>query len=382
MEPLSALALLVAQVGARRLVGALAGDDAGGLAAGVLGLLNQVEQSQSRLISLEQQMNVMLEQRYTISLNNGTRLLKQSAMPGQAAAERRTDLDNAASSLMDAAHAARSPVQAAIAERQLLLVELKRGNIPKARAAWQNLDLHVGEAITRNHVRHEHPAEESRQRISDGEFGRITQLERFQTPDPRWFRAWDAVRRDARTAASELAALLADVVSGAELVGVDNGLNSIRSGFPRGLRGLSFGPPERTYGPMVLASSSTIALDVPLDKAVTVGGIEAMLRGISSTGVRPLDPAGHLDHELRAEVTAATERVEPIEVWVQADVMDLSHAQGSRSAFIEPHNVRPGESFTVTGSYYHSPGLPHGRIGLAVGGLLLSAVLPDARTTG
>lgn len=373
---------MVAQVGARRLVGALAGDDAGGLAAGVLGLLNQVEQSQSRLISLEQQMNVMLEQRYTISLNNGTRLLKQSAMPGQAAAERRTDLDNAASSLMDAAHAARSPVQAAIAERQLLLVELKRGNIPKARAAWQNLDLHVGEAITRNHVRHEHPAEESRQRISDGEFGRITQLERFQTPDPRWFRAWDAVRRDARTAASELAALLADVVSGAELVGVDNGLNSIRSGFPRGLRGLSFGPPERTYGPMVLASSSTIALDVPLDKAVTVGGIEAMLRGISSTGVRPLDPAGHLDHELRAEVTAATERVEPIEVWVQADVMDLSHAQGSRSAFIEPHNVRPGESFTVTGSYYHSPGLARGRIGLAVGGLLLSAVLTDARTTG
>ncbi|MEV0952526.1 hypothetical protein [Promicromonospora sp. NPDC050249] len=380
MEPLSALALMVAQVGARRLVGALAGDDAGGLAAGVLGLLSQVEQSQSRLISLEQQMNAVLEQRYTVSLNNGTRLLKQSAMPGQAAAERSTDLDNAASSLMDAAHAARSPVQAAIAERQLLLVELKRGNIPKARAAWQNLDLHVGEAITRNHVRHEHPAEESRQRIADGEFGRITQLERFQTPDPRWFRAWDAVRRDARTAASELAALLADAVSGAELVGIDNGLSSMRSRFPRVPRGLSFGPPERTYGPVVLASSSTIALDVPLDEAVTVGGIEARLRGILSTGARPLDATGHL-HELRAEVTAATERVEPIEVWVQADVTDLSDAQGSRNGFIEPRSVRPGEAFTVTSSYHHSPELPPGRIGLAVGGLLLSAALPNARTT-
>ncbi len=379
MEPLSALALMVAQVGARRLVGALAGDDAGGLAAGVLGLLAQVEQSQSRLISLERQMNAVLEQHYTVSLSNGTRLLKQSAMPEHAPGENQTDLDDAASSLMDAAHAATTPVQAAIAERQLLLTELKRGNLTKARDAWRKLDLHVGDAVTRNHVRHEQPAEESRKRIAAGEFGEITWLERFQTPDPRWFRAWEAVRRDTRTAASELAVLLADAVSGAELAGVDNGLGSTRPRLPRGLSALSFDTPEATYGPAVLAQSSMIALDVPLGRKVAVGGIEATLHGITST--RPLDDSGYLDHKLSAEVFVATERLEPPEVWVQTAGAYLLHTHGSHNASDEAHELRPGERLTVTGTYYHSPELPQQRMGLAVGGLLLSGILPDTRTT-
>lgn len=363
VEPLSAFALMVAQVGARRLVGALAGDDAGGLAAGVLGLLTGVEQSQSRLISLEQQMKALLNQHYTASLNNGTRLLKQSAMPGRPAGDRERNLYDAATNLRDAAHVATTPVQAAVAERQLLLTELARGDLGPALEAWRKLDLHFGDAITRNYLRHEQPAEETRKRISDGEFGQITLLEKFQTPDPRWHRAWATVRSDARTAASELAVLLEDAVSGAELVGVDNGLGSTRPRLPRRLGGL-IGAAPATHGPAVVAHSSTIALDVPLGSKVVVGGIEAMLHGILSTSARPLDHTGYLDHELGADVFVAAERRETPDVWVQG------------SGSFEVRQVRPGERVTVTGKSYHSPELPDRRIELAVGGLLLSAALP------
>jgi hypothetical protein len=365
---------MVAQVGARRLVGALAGDDAGGLAAGVLGLLTQVEQSQSRLISLEQQMKVLLEQRYTVSLHNGTRLLKQSAMSRRAAQAREGDLDAAAASLMDAAHAATTPIQAAVAERQLFLAQMKRGDLELARGAWRNLDMHVGDAITRNHARSEHPAEECRRRIADGEFGQLTRLERFQTPDPRWHRAWAAVQRDARTAASELAALLADAVSGAALVDVDTGLGAPRPLFPRGMSLVS-----RTVanGPVVPTRSSMVAVDVPLGRKVLVGGVEATLHGISSTSTRPRDDSGYLHHEFSAEVTVATDRRERCETWLTAGGADLSDAP-ARGMSVEARELQPGETATVTGQHYRPPEYPPRRLVVAVGGLALSALLPDA----
>jgi hypothetical protein len=364
---------MVAQVGARRLVGALAGDDAGGFAASVLGLLAQVEQSQSRLISLEQQMKVLLDQRYTVSLQNGTRLLKQSAMSGRASQAREGDLDAAAASLMDAAHAATTPIQAAVAERQLFLTQLKRGDLELAREAWRNLDLHVGDAVTRNYARYEHPADECRRRIADGEFGQLTWLERFETPDPRWHRAWAAVQRDARTAASELAALLADAVSGAALVDVGTGLGGSPPLFPRGLSLVSRAVAN---APVVPTPSSMVAIDVPLGRKVVVGGVEATLHGVSSTSTRPQDDSGYLHDEFSAEVTVAAGRRERCETWLTAGSADLSDAP-VRGMFVETRELQPGTTAAVTGRHYRPPEYPPRRLTVAVGGLALSALLPD-----
>jgi hypothetical protein len=46
--------------------------------------------------------------------------------------------------------------------------------------------------------------------------------------------------------------------------------------------------------------------------------------------------------------------------------------------FLEARELQPGETATVTGRHYRPPGHPPHRLVVAVGGLALSALLPDA----
>ncbi|MBB5858276.1 hypothetical protein ACFQ05_21900 [Amycolatopsis umgeniensis] len=166
MDALTAIALLVARYGVQELVGALTGhQESGALAGELFGALAASERRlsdrltdvESRLAGVEQRLDEVLEQPYQRGLDAGLRKLLTVGVtkdPYLRAAE----LDGARERFEEAAAAARSPLQTAVAERYVMLCALGLGHHDAARTAWGQLNasltvaaIDLGEAVRRSY---------------------------------------------------------------------------------------------------------------------------------------------------------------------------------------------------------------------------------------
>ena len=123
MEPISALLALAAAHGAGALVQAISGNrDVGALSTDLFKALAESESRiDARLSNIEDLLDELLEQRYQIALSSGVRFLLDAMAEIPPSASRSADLDRARDSFVEAASAAHSSLQQAIAERYLLL---------------------------------------------------------------------------------------------------------------------------------------------------------------------------------------------------------------------------------------------------------------------
>ncbi|MEV6909281.1 hypothetical protein [Amycolatopsis sp. NPDC051071] len=162
MDALTAIALLVARYGVQELVGALTGrQEFGSLASELFGALaasesrltDRLADVERRLAGVEQRLDEVLEQPYQHGLNAGLRKLLTVGVttdPHLRAAE----LNGARERFEEAAAAARSPLQTAVAERYVMVCALGLGHHAAARAAWGQLNasltvsaIDLGEAV-------------------------------------------------------------------------------------------------------------------------------------------------------------------------------------------------------------------------------------------
>lgn len=356
---MTSLSLLVAQVGIRRLVNALGGaEDVGGLAASMLGILAQVEASQSRLLAIEQKLDTLLEQRYTAGLGVGTRLLQQALLEGRSQESRREDLQRADAALVDASHSANTAMQRALVERLLFLVRMGLGDAVIARDSWRRLDVHTGDALAAAHARYEWPFDEARPRMEKGEFGALSAWDKLRapTPDPRWHKAHGTVKSEARASIEDLATLLGDAMAAARLIGADQGM-------PTGIP---------------VAAPGRIVIDAPLQTEVRVAGLVATVGGVGAVTTRPNDRSGYRSHQVSALIELSSERSAAVQGWVAGGV-GLAHETASSPSSDLRHGVTPGQRTELTAEIYRAPDFPLRRVILVAGGLVLSAPLPDQR---
>ncbi len=156
VEPLTAIAVIVGRYGVTELVGALSGRaDVGGLAGEIFGALSATESRlstrlagiEARLTGIERRLDQVLAQRYETALGTGLRGLLDAG--GTRDARLRTeDLGQARDRFREASAAARTPLQAAVAERYLVLCALAMGRADAARTAWAQLGAAlVGAAV-------------------------------------------------------------------------------------------------------------------------------------------------------------------------------------------------------------------------------------------
>ncbi|RSD10413.1 hypothetical protein [Amycolatopsis eburnea] len=147
MEPLTAISVIAAKYGVTQLVGALTGDDdLGGLAAELLGAVTASEDRLStQLAGLGRQLDELLDQRYTTALAAGQRTLRDLVTaPAEA---RQAEWTRARDLFREAAAAARSPLQEAVAERYVALCFVALGWPDAARTAWGEVNRAAFEAL-------------------------------------------------------------------------------------------------------------------------------------------------------------------------------------------------------------------------------------------
>jgi hypothetical protein len=136
MEPFTAITLLVAQYGIQQIVVALTGNQQMAALAGEL--FREMSASEDRLSShlmrIEEQLDRLLAQPYETALGAGVRGLLDVVATTNSKA-RRKDLRQARQRFRDAAAAAQSQLQRAVAERYLLLCALALDNQDTAKTA-------------------------------------------------------------------------------------------------------------------------------------------------------------------------------------------------------------------------------------------------------
>ncbi|MDF2561546.1 MAG: hypothetical protein K0R99_2992 [Microbacterium sp.] len=204
MDPVTGAMLVVAQFGVRQVGKTFLGDDAGALLASILGVLTQTDESQARLIAVEQKLDTLIEQRFTVGVDVGARLLRQSLLPNRSQAGRESDLGKAEAALLEAAQAARTRLQVAVAERLLILTRIAAGEAALAQDSVELFQCAVGDAIQANFNRRTNPSAEAVARASTGEFGKQSVMDRLNGVDPRLQKATFAVRREAQETALQL----------------------------------------------------------------------------------------------------------------------------------------------------------------------------------
>jgi hypothetical protein len=145
MEPLTALLAIAASYGASALVKTLGGGtDLSSLAGDLVKALADSESRiDERLTSIELKLDELLEQRYKVALRAGVRYLLD-AIPAPAV-PRAHDLDRARDAFVEAQASARSSLQAAVAERYLLLCSL---GLQRTELAMSALTRVEGLAVT------------------------------------------------------------------------------------------------------------------------------------------------------------------------------------------------------------------------------------------
>ncbi|MFJ9786070.1 hypothetical protein ACIRSS_41325 [Amycolatopsis sp. NPDC101161] len=148
MEPLTAISVIAAKYGVSQLVGALSGnDDLGSLASELLGAVTASEDRLSgQLARLGGQLDEMLDQRYTTALSAGQRTLRDVAAAPDPPA-RQAEWTRARDLFRDAAAAARSPLQEAVAERYVALCFVALGWPEAARTAMGEVSRAAFEAL-------------------------------------------------------------------------------------------------------------------------------------------------------------------------------------------------------------------------------------------
>ncbi len=366
VDPVSSLALLLVSFGAKKVVAGLAGDDAAGLATGILAVLTQTEESQSRLIAIEQRLTVVIEKPYKVALGAGTRYLQQSVLPGRTAEQRRDDLERGEAQLILASHAACTAAQRAVVERQLLLTRIARGDSSGARDSWQRLDGFVGDAIGDVFKVYEWPYDEARARLERGDFGRRSTLDKllnFADTDPRWPGAWSTVKAEARDQLRELASLLADTAASAELVGLPCPIK-----FPwRRLIGDS--------RPVHASRGGRIVVAVPLATEISICGVTARLLGVQAVTTPEGDSSGYLNHRVQAVVTLGTSRASSAKCWVGEGSPELAQEAAELTSFMDSAVLEPGQTITASQELYRLPGYSPSHMYLCIAGLVLSANL-------
>ena len=150
MDPFSGIAILGARYGVKKIAQALAGDGAeADLAEGLVGLFAAAEQSQVRLAAIEQQLNVLVEQRYQVASSMGLRYLAQAMLGGRSDQNRADDLRRAEKHLVEASEASTTPLQRALSERMLVVARFARHDRSGAADSQVRFDLALCEAVDR-----------------------------------------------------------------------------------------------------------------------------------------------------------------------------------------------------------------------------------------
>jgi hypothetical protein len=368
MDPMSGIMLMVAQLGAKRLVGALTGsEDLGGLVAGFLGLVSEVEKSQAVLLSIEKKLDGLVDQRYEAGVGKGTRRMEQALLPDRSPADRERDIADAESDFLDASNSTKSATQRAIVERLLVLVRLMRGDMVLAADSCKRLDTATGDAIAERYGIWVWPYDEAKVRLARGDFGNLSLLERLRSSldvDPRWHTAWRTVQSDAEDAMRDLAQLLAFSILAGTAVGLDSGLKIVPQ-------------PERAGGPVHATAKGLVVVDVPYGREVRVGGAVATLRAEAARRP-PGDTSGYLNFPISADLAVDSKRLLGAECWLQVGAEPAGNEEGRKSSFVESRKLRPGERGSIAQELYSSPHYPPQRAALVASGLVLTARIPGS----
>jgi hypothetical protein len=342
MDPVSGILLLAAQFGTRRIISSLAGDDVGGLFAAIVGLLGEVERSQSTLISIEKKLDGLVDQRYEAGVGAGTRQLERSVLPGRSESARATDLERADEYLVDASHSAQSGVQRAVVERLLVITSLMRNDSAMAADSCRRLHSHVGDALAEAYALHDWPFDEARRRMSAGEFGTLTQLERIQTaltsPDPRWNRAYTVVQAEAQDSLNDIGEILEFAIGVGDALDVASGLDwSSLSGSPE-----SLGLMARVRGGVVVKVPEGVN---PSVAGVTVRLGRDMSRELSlSFAERRMRATDGAPNEVFVSVSRTRRR--SVECWLTV-ASELRHVEISKIPSTPSRTVQPGDSCVI-----------------------------------
>jgi hypothetical protein len=142
MEPLTALAVIATKHGVAGLVGALTGDQTlSELAVELVGALAESENRLAeRLAGIEQRLDEVLEQPYSIAIGTGLRTLLDAGRTTDASL-RTEELNRARDTFRGAVASARTSLQTAVAERYLALCAVALGRQETARTALEQLNV-------------------------------------------------------------------------------------------------------------------------------------------------------------------------------------------------------------------------------------------------
>lgn len=377
MEPVTTLSLVVFRFGARKVLDALLGKNAGDLADQLLGAMTQIEQSQARLRRIEDTLQVLVHERYESAQQVGARYLAQAVLPGRRPEDRTADLIAAEAALVQAAESAKSPMQRAHSERLLVLVRLARSDSAGAEQAWRSLDVCIGDAASEAFARFDSPYDVASQLIADGEFGKgslLTQLNRAFAGDERWGRAIDRVKGEARLALTAVHGLLIDDVAISHLVG----LATIPAPLPKlqgPLTGLNSLTAFTTPDPVALNDSyGRIVVDVPVHRQVSLGGVSCQLSGCTHVGAA--DTSGYRYLRLEATVALNVARKRPEVTWLGPGAPLVADEKAQRTYNGVEHTLVPGQRLKVSQEICRAPDMPLDRAYAMVGGLVFSAAIP------
>jgi hypothetical protein len=142
MEPLTAIAVIATKYGVAELIGALTGERSlGELAVELVGALAESENRLAeRLAGIEQRLDEVLEQPYSIAIGTGLRTLLDAGRATDTRV-RNDELDRARDQFRTAAASARTALQLAVAERYLALCAIGLGRDDAARTALEQLNV-------------------------------------------------------------------------------------------------------------------------------------------------------------------------------------------------------------------------------------------------
>jgi hypothetical protein len=148
VEALTAVTLLAGKYGVQRVIGTLtgrqdlsdlAGELFGTLAASEARLSERLAGIEQQLSGIEQRLDEVLGQRYQVSLAMGLRGILEAGVSHDPRA-RTEELTNAHERFREAAASAHSVLQAAVAERYILLCAIALGRPDAAKTAWAQLN--------------------------------------------------------------------------------------------------------------------------------------------------------------------------------------------------------------------------------------------------
>lgn len=266
MDPISALILMAAQLGVKNALGAIVGDDLGGLASAFLGLVAQAEQTQDRLITIERKLDALRDQRFETELRDGTRLVERALNRG-ASPEREAELAQGQRLLERAVASTDNPMARTLAEQMAIVVQLLRGDVIAVQQSCRMLDAAAGDALDDAQQRRNAPVTEMERRVAGGEYGTATWLERFRasagTPDHRYDEAREDVWDEVKTETTELLGLLNFAARVSELVGLPTGLIPTEDGVYVRLSGDAGVVADASLGRPARLGGTTITLSRP-----------------------------------------------------------------------------------------------------------------------